>query len=139
MGDSLSFADARAAVIVTLERAADTLRRLPMPPYGKPAQAQSSWPIGPLEPSVDEEGRDGRRSIRRPNARSISELDRVLPWLSDLDIADRRLVWARASGISWPRLARKLGISVGQVRYRWNSAIDQVVTAAVYGSIRSDR
>jgi hypothetical protein len=128
MGASLSFAEARSAVIVTLERAADTLRRLPMPAYGRPGQVQSAWPIIPFE-----------LSIRRPSARSISELDRVLPWLSGLDLADRRLVWARASGLSWPRLARKFGISIGQVRYRWNDAIDHVVAAAVRNSIGRDR
>jgi hypothetical protein len=139
MGASLSFAEARSAVIVTLERAADTLRRLPMPAYGRPGQVQSAWPIIPFEPSNDQCGGGAPLSIRRPSARSISELDRVLPWLSGLDLADRRLVWARASGLSWPRLARKFGISIGQVRYRWNDAIDHVVAAAVRNSIGRDR
>jgi hypothetical protein len=139
MGADLSFAEARNAVIVTLERAADTLRRLPMPAYARPAQLQSSWPRGSLEPSTVEDAGDMSRTIRRPNARSISELDRVLPWLSGLDTADRRLIWARASGLSWPRLARKFGVTVGQVRYRWNGAIDHVVATAVHDTIRSGR
>lgn len=138
MGASLTFAEARNAVIAALGRAADTLRRLPMPAYARPAEVRSSWPIGPLELSNENAG-DMSRSIDRPNARSISELDRVLPWLSGLDSVDRRLVWARASGLSWPRLARKFGITVGQVRYRWNSAIDRVVATAVHEKIGSGR
>lgn len=134
-----SFSEARNAVIVTLERAADTLRRLPMPAYGKPAQLLSSWPHGSLDLSSDQGAGDASRSIRRPDARSISELDRVLPWLSGLDTADRRLVWARASGVSWPRLGRKFGMTVGQVRYRWNRTIDHVVAMAVNDTIRSGR
>lgn len=139
MGADLSFAEARNAVIVALERAADTLRRLPMPSHARPANVQSSWPSGPLEPSEGYAASEASRSIQRPTARSISELDRVLPWLSSLDTADRRLVWARASGLSWPRLARRFGITVGQVRYRWNGAIDHVVATAVRGTIRSGR
>jgi hypothetical protein len=139
MGADLSFAEARNAVIVTLERAADTLRRLPMPAHARPANVRSSWPSGALEPPDDHAASEASRSIQRPNARAISELDRVLPWLSGLDTADRRLVWARASGLSWPRLARKFGITVGQVRYRWNGAIDHVVATAVRGTIRSGR
>lgn len=139
MGTSLSFAEARSAVIVTLERAADTLRRLPMPAYARPGQVQSAWPIIPFEPPADESAGSALPSIRRPSARSISELDRVLPWLSGLTPADRQLVWARASGLSWPRLARKFGISVGQVRYRWNDAIDHIVAAVVRNSIGRGR
>lgn len=139
MRTSLSFAEARDAVISTLERAADTLRRLPMPAHARPSRVQSSWPRGTLEPSQDNDASVVSVEIRRPTARSISELDRVLPWLSGLDVADRRLVWARASGLSWPRLARKFGITVGQVRYRWNGAIDHVVAAAVRDLIGSGR
>lgn len=139
MGASLSFAEARDAVIAVLERAADTLRRLPMPVHAKPAQAQSSWPLGPVEPLQEHDASAASEAIRRPTARSISELDRVLPWLSGLDIADRRLVWARASGLSWPQLARRFGITVGQVRYRWNGAIDRVVAAAVRDLMGSGR
>jgi hypothetical protein len=139
MGSSLSFAEAREAVIATLERAADTLRRLPMPIHARPAPVQSSWPSGPLEPLRAHDASAGSAAIRAPTARSISELDRVLPWLSNLDVADRRLVWARACGLSWPRLARKFGISIGQVRYRWNGAIDRVVATAVHDPVRRGR
>ncbi len=131
MAAEFTFAEARRAVIVTLERAADTLRRLPMPRNGMPAPERSSWPTT-LKDSGDACDCTLSHPPRiPPGPRAISELDRVLPWLGTLDDADRRLVWARATGLSWPRLARAFGISVGRVRYRWNDAIDRVVAAAV--------
>ena len=131
MAGEFSFADVRRVVIATLERAADTLKRLPIPRNGMPAQEHSSWPLVPngLEDAGHDESSRAPRIPPRP--RAISELDRVLPWLAALDGPERRIVWARAAGLSWPRLAREFGISVGQMRYRWNGAIDRVVAAAV--------
>ena len=132
MAVELTFAEARSVVIAALERAADTLKRLPMPRNGMPARERSSWPAIPDDPD-ETHGRDpSRPPVNPPRARAISELDQVLPWLGTLGGADRRIVWARAIGLSWPRLAREFGISVGQVRYRWTSAIDLVVIAAVH-------
>ncbi|OFW97600.1 MAG: hypothetical protein A3D94_03460 [Alphaproteobacteria bacterium RIFCSPHIGHO2_12_FULL_66_14] len=135
MAAELSFAEVRRAVIAALERAADTLKRLPMPRNGIPAPERSSWPAILADPD-DACGHAPGRPLRiPPAARAISELDRVLPWLATLGGTDRRLVWARAAGLSWSRLARDFGISVGRVRYRWNSAIDRIVAAAVHDTI----
>ncbi len=135
MAADLSFAEVRRVVIVTLERAADTLRRLPMPRNGRPAPEQSSWPMMPIDPD-DAGGRVSSRAPRLPpGPRAISELDRVLPWLRGLDNTDRQLVWARAVGLSWSRLAREFGINVGRLRYRWNAAIDRIVAAAVHDAV----
>ena len=135
MAADLSFAEVRRVVIVTLERAADTLRRLPMPRNGRPTPEQSSWPMMPIDPD-DAGGRVSSRAPRLPpGPRAISELDRVLPWLRGLDNTDRQLVWARAVGLSWSRLAREFGINVGRLRYRWNAAIDRVVAAAVHDAV----
>lgn len=132
MTAELTFAEVRRAVIATLERAADTLRRLPMPRNGRPASEHSSWPTMPIDP----DGASGQAAARAPRfppgPRAISELDGVLPWLRALDNADRQLVWARAVGLSWSRLAREFGISVGQLRYRWSAAIDRIVAVAVH-------
>ena len=131
MAAELTFAEARNVVVAALERAADTLKRLPMPRNGMPARERSSWPAIPDDPN-ETCSRDPQSHVNPPRARAISELDQVLPWLRTLSGADRRIVWARAIGLSWPRLAREFGISVGQVRYRWTSAIDRVVIAAVH-------
>lgn len=135
MAAELTFAEARRLVIAALERAADTLKRLPMPRNGMPARERSSWPEIP-DDADDDSARGPLRSPKSPpRPRAISELDRVLPWLGTLGCMDRRIVWARAAGLSWPRLAREFGISVGQVRYRWSNAIDHIVAAAVQDAI----
>lgn len=120
--NELSFSDLRRVVIGTLERAADTLRRLPIPQHGRPAPAQSSWPDTPGSA-------DGAPVPAR--ARAIDELEQVLPWLVCLDNGERCLVWARAAGVPWARLARETGMKVGRLRHRWNVAIDRVVAHAV--------
>ncbi|HYC64001.1 MAG TPA: DUF6362 family protein [Reyranellaceae bacterium] len=132
----LSFADLRAAVLAMLARAADTLRRLPMPLQGKPSLPRSSWPDAP-DAASDAYGYtpQGLPPLP-PRPRAVSELDRVLPWLVVLDDIDRRLVWARALGTSWPRLAREFGLTVGQLRYRHEAAIDRIVAHAVRDSVR---
>lgn len=135
MNAELTFAEVRRAVIVTLERAADTLGRLPMPRNGRPSLERSSWPMMPTDPD-DACGRVSSRAPRLPpGPRAISELDCVLPWLRALDNTDRQLVWARAVGLSWSRLAREFGINVGRLRYRWNAAIDRIVAAAVRDAV----
>lgn len=137
MTGNLSFSEMRDAVVAALARAASTLRRLPMPAHGKPSQLRSSWPAVPV--GQDDAADSSRSNFSRipPSARAISELDQVLPWFSGLDVADRRIVWARAAGLSWPKLARRAGLSVGQVRYRWNGAIDRIVAVAVHDAIVS--
>jgi hypothetical protein len=135
MAADLTFAQVRSAVIAALERAADTLKRLPLPQNGMPARERSSWPTAPNDQQDAYGDSPAQTSWAPPGAKAISELDRVLPWLGKLDGTARRLVWARAAGLSWPRLAREFGVSVGQIRYRWNDAIDHVVATAVRDTI----
>ncbi|MCF8533378.1 MAG: DUF6362 family protein [Reyranella sp.] len=136
MAAELTFTEVRRAVITALDRAANTLKRLPMPRNGMPARERSSWPAGPLDPGDTCDHSSSMMARIPPGPKAISELDRVLPWLAALDTRDRRIVWARAGGLSWARLAREFGISVGRARYRWNVAIDLVVTAAVRDTIK---
>ncbi|MBX9944132.1 MAG: hypothetical protein K2Y40_08645 [Reyranella sp.] len=144
MTADLSFAEVRRAVIAALERAADTLQRLPIPRNGRPALEQSPWQAILMASAGIDPCSSSDTTRIPPRAEAISELDRVLPWLRPLDAAERRIVWARAGGVPWPRLAREFGVSVGRLRYRWEAAIDRVVAAAVqdalqHGSLRSGR
>ena len=89
-------------VPLLLREAADTLKRLPR---GMAKPRLSSWP---------EVVRDsasllaGAESVRRapvpPSPQAIDRMDRTLAWLLSCDEEARRLVWARATGISWRRL-----------------------------------
>ena len=135
MAAELTFGEVRRMIITTLEQAADTLRRLPIPRNGRPARERSAWPATLFDPCGDPGCSSSRPPIIPPAARAISELDRVLPWLAGLDNVERRLVWGRAAGLAWPRLAREFGLTVGRARYRWDVAIDRVVAAAVQDAI----
>ena len=136
MAAELTFTEVRRAVIAALDRVANTLKRLPMPGNGMPARERSPWPAGPLDPGDSCDHSSSMAARIPPGPKAISELDRVLPWLAALDMRDRRIVWARAAGLSWAHTAREFGISVGRARYRWNVAIDLVVTAAVRDTIK---
>ena len=81
----LSFNDLRRAVIVALERAADTLRRLPLPKHGLPSLPRSQWPLAPNDPAEAYGYTPELVPLIPPRARAVSELDRVLPWLAALD------------------------------------------------------
>ena len=119
MAAELTFTEVRRAVIAALDRVANTLKRLPMPGNGKPARERSPWPAGPLDPGDSCDRSSSMAARIPPGPKAISELDRVLPWLAALDMSDRRIIWARAAGLSWAHLAREFGISVGRARYRW--------------------
>lgn len=89
-------------VPLLLKEAADTLRRLP-PGVSKPRL--SSWPevVRDSVSLLAASDSAGRRSSP-PSPQAIDRMDRTLSWLLSCDEEARRLVWARATGISWRRL-----------------------------------
>lgn len=85
-----------------LREAADTLRRLPSA-LARPRL--SSWPAVVRDSAAALSGSDSvRRSPIPPSPQAIDRMDRALGWLLSCDEEARRLVWARATGISWRRL-----------------------------------
>lgn len=83
-----------------LREAADTLRRLPRA-VARPRL--SSWPAVVRDSAAVLVGAEtGRRAPPPPQA--IDRMDRTLGWLLSCDDEARRLVWARATGVSWRRL-----------------------------------
>jgi hypothetical protein len=110
-----------------------------MPLQGRPSQPHSPWPDAPDSPSEAYGYTTQRLMPLPPQPRAVSELDDVLPWLLVLDDTERRLVWARAGGVAWARLAREFGLSVGQLRYRHDTAIDRVVAQAVRDGLGAAR
>ena len=105
-----------AAVRAWLCEAADTLRRLPA---GLARPRLSFWPL--VNPATV----DGWRP-NPPHPAAIDRLDRVLQWLRLCGPAERRILWARASGFSWRRIAAIDGRSHTQVRNVEAAAIDRI-------------
>ncbi|MEQ8587659.1 MAG: DUF6362 family protein [Thalassobaculaceae bacterium] len=85
-----------------LREAADTLRRLPRA-VARPRL--SSWPEVVRDSAAVLVGAEtARRAPPPPSPQAIDRMDRTLAWLFSCDDEARRLVWARATGVSWRRL-----------------------------------
>lgn len=83
--------------------AAYTLRRLPMPKNGLPADFKVSWPDIAYEWLAY--GWNPMRAPRiPPSPREISRLDEVLGWLHWLTREQRVILWARARGWTWRQI-----------------------------------
>jgi hypothetical protein len=107
-----------------LIEAAATLRRLPLPPRSLPAEVRAAWPdvvTSTLEAYGYAAPRRGRPPAPEPQA--IRRLDETLGWLLWLDEEARRLVWARACGITWRRIEDRDGRCERTLRTRMAEAI----------------
>jgi hypothetical protein len=73
-----------------------------------------------------------RRPRFRPTARDIDNMLPVMGWLSELRASphpgprDYRIIWARAFGCPWWRLAGQLGRSDRQVQRYYDAAIEML-------------
>lgn len=109
MAETASIVCARPAAPATpdpvpllLREAADTLRRLPR---GLARPRLSSWPEVVRDSAALLAGDVGaHRRPSPPAPQAIDRMDRTLAWLLACEEEERRLVWARAMGISWRRL-----------------------------------
>jgi hypothetical protein len=96
--------------LVTLEElrrrfreAAYTLRRLPMPKRGLPAQFRVYWPD--IAHEWLDYGWNPMRAPRfAPSPQEISRLDEALAWLHCLTRDQRVVLWARATGWTWRQI-----------------------------------
>ena len=89
-----------------LERAVDTLQRLPAGTATRPAGTRSAWPemIRKSRFTV-ERTRQESRSL--PSTEAIDDLDRLAMLLWKLTPRHRQLLWARACRIRWAELCRR--------------------------------
>ena len=89
-----------------LERAVDTLQRLPAAASSLPAGTRSAWPdmIRRSRFTIERTRRAGRAV---PSAEAIDDLDRLTVLFWDLTPRQRQLLWARACRIRWAELCRR--------------------------------
>jgi Domain of unknown function (DUF6362) len=107
----------KEAVALRLEEAADVLARLPeqrVPGF------YDLWPK-----LVGEPCQHGRPAAAAPE--TIDRADEALGWLMWLEPEERRLVWLRAEGVPWKRIAHWLGIGRTTAWQRWSTALLKVV------------
>jgi DNA-directed RNA polymerase specialized sigma24 family protein len=94
-----------------LKKSYQTLSALPGPAQHK---LRTYWPY------VDYGGGVFRA---RPSSHDIEALDIVLQALTSLDNNDRKLLWARAGGVSWKKICGFMGLSRTTVTKQYNKAL----------------
>jgi hypothetical protein len=86
-----------------LREAAHTLRRMPLPKHGLPADFRTSWPD--VAHDWLAYGWTPIRTARiPPTPFEIDRLDEVLGWMHWLTRDQRLVVWARANAWTWRQL-----------------------------------
>jgi len=106
----------REAVAERVEEAVDVLARLP---EERVCGLYDLWPK-----LVGEPCRQPRPAAAAPEA--IDRMDEALGWLLWLEPEERRLVWLRAEGVPWKRVAHWLGIGRTTAWQRWTAALLQI-------------
>ncbi len=99
----------------TLKLAAQALKRLP--PERLPADTRSHWPAI-IHDQRDAYGYETATYSRLPpTVEQVTALDKVCGWLWAIEPAQRRLVMARAGGMSWRRIMRQRRRSGDGIRH----------------------
>lgn len=110
-------------VIILLEEAVDTLKRLP----SQSIKAKlTSWPDVVRNTAETYASIPNFIKPARPSPDAIDRLDMVLDGLIKLNTQERRIVWARASKISWRRLEQFENLSHTTLRKHHHSALEKL-------------
>lgn len=106
-----------------LTEAADTLMRLP---GHRPMGFKSCMPV-PVRAVVEAYGyQPVRVPLGPPSAAAISRLDEVLGWMHWLNEDEVRIIWARALGVPWKGLYKRLGIHRSTAWRKWTFALCKI-------------
>src|SRR5579859_1902500 len=100
-----------------LSEASDTLKRLPLS-NGAPARLKAWWPDIVRSAAESYGHAPAKMRPAAPEPSAIARLDGVTDWLFWITEDARRIVWARANGVSWPAIARMDRRSERTLRYR---------------------
>ena len=111
--------------------AVDTLKRLPVPDIQR---SVTRWPDF-VRDSREAYGYSTVRVRLAPAApEAISRLDETLDWLCWPPPAAQRILWSRANGLSWRRIAVFAGKSPNTCR-AWHLAALHTIAARLEGNI----
>jgi hypothetical protein len=114
-----------AAVEIRILEAVDTLKRLPVPDIRR---SVTRWP-DILRDSHEAYGYDTVRLCLAPAAPdAITRLDETLQWLRWLPRTAQRILWSRANGFSWRRIATFVGKSPNTCRARYLAGLHHIAS-----------
>ena len=106
-----------------IHEAVDTLARVPAPTMRR---RLSSWPDY-IHDSREACGYSGFRPPRSPAAPdAITRLDETLGWLRWLPRDAQHILWSRASGLSWRKIARFAGKAPNTCRAWYLAALHYI-------------
>src|SRR5262249_49930453 len=121
-------ADLRSAVEEIKRRlaeAADVLRRLSMNGL-KPGRLRSHWPEVVHQAEEAYGWTAARTRPPRPSPAEITRMDETITWLLLIDAELRKIVWARACGLSWRKLEDIDGRSIRTLQNMHGNALDRL-------------
>ena len=112
-----------AEVETRIYEAVDTLKRLPVPDIQR---SVTRWP-DVLRDSHEAYGYDAVRLRLAPAAPdAITRLDETMGWLRWLPRPAQRILWSRANGFSWRRIATYVGKSPNTCRAWYLSGLHHI-------------
>jgi hypothetical protein len=116
------------AIATELEAAAMTQRHLTVKGF-RPAQLRSGWP-DVVQSSWDVYNSERAKADLKdeearivPTADAISRMDRAIHWLNWLNERERKIVWARAMGLTLRIVARKFGCNKDTIHADYVAAL----------------
>ena len=111
-----------AEVTTRLNKAASVFRRLPEGSrYEHPYL--TSWLDYQVDPSMAHDYDLVKVKPPIPSPAAIQRMEEVLTWLQLVPAEHRRLLWFRAEGWPWRKLARHFGCGRRQVKMRWRDGV----------------
>ena len=114
-----------------IHEAVDTLSRVPAPAMRR---RLTSWPAY-IHDTREAYGYTGFRPPRAPAAPdAITRLDETLGWLRWLPRDAQHILWSRANGLSWRRIARFAGKAPNTCRAWYLAALHYIATRLNAGS-----
>ena len=114
-------------VVYRLAEAIETLRRLPLPRHGRPAQRWTYWPDY-VRDALEAYGY-AKTHIRpgAPPPDKIKRMEETLEWLLWVADLERKLVFARAAKITWRALEDHDGRSRTTLKNVYDKAVETIV------------
>jgi hypothetical protein len=110
-----------------MTEAADALRRLSMHVL-KPSGLRAQWPdiVHRVEEAYGWSAERTRPA--RPTPAQITRMDEAIGWLLWLKEDERKVVWARATGMSWRRIEDMDGRSTRTLQNLFASALRRILS-----------
>ena len=97
-----------------------TARRLPT---GIQLGHGSAWPEMNYDQREQERRAEREVIFVRPTPEQEERLVECINWLTPLAVEDRKLIWLRASGISWRDITHRTGIPRTSIQRHWHKTL----------------